>query len=268
MLRLFALVLLLFAAAACAPAATEAPPLPTSAVLPTLPPDTPTTDAPAGTPESAAQDAEPTLTPTLTLSPTTTLSPTPSVVPSSTATPPPTRTPVVRPTLAPTLAAIASATAAPVFVTLTPAPDGANAGLRGADVIISERQFQEELNLQIAGNPAIQGALVDFTPQGMDIQITASGGQAMVSGNIIFEITLVQQEGGGERFIAAQIVDIQTNAPEPPEGFVNTINTELFPALVATFDTILSGRVGADNNLEDFVITDTEMQIFLVVPGG
>jgi hypothetical protein len=67
---------------------------------------------------------------------------------------------------------------------------------------------------------------------------------------------------------AAQITigDITVNAPEPPEAYVELVNGDFFILMVNALDSILKQRVGAENDLENIVLTDTVMEVTLLVP--
>jgi hypothetical protein len=237
--------LLVFIAAACQPAPQPTLELPTLALIPSLTPSD-----------------EPTLTATQTETP----RPTDTPAPTLTATAFPTRTP--RPTqtqrpIDPTLAGIATSTAsaqeAPRFYTLTPSANGETNQVI-ADVVITESQFQEELNKQIANKPSIQKARADFVPGGILVELTALGGQAFITGRVMVNIQLTGS------FATISIGDIQVNAPEPPEAYVQVINEDFFPAMLATLDSILTQRLGDNHDLQNLVMTDTTMELYLLVP--
>lgn len=253
------LLALPFLFAACAPAAEPAA-LPTVAQLPTL------ADDAGGTAQAAATDLPP--SPTLDISATPTLTPSITPTATSTNTPIPTRTPVPRPTLEPTIAAAATITAQPVFSAPT-AAQGATADTSQlvADVVITETQFQAELDLLLQDSVEIQSATVDFRADGINILLTATGGEAMLTGNVLFGLTVARAlDNPADSFITIQVLDIQTNAPEPPEAYIAAISGPLFEALLNALDDLLAARLGAESNLEDVVLTDDAMLITLLVP--
>jgi hypothetical protein len=129
-----------------------------------------------------------------------------------------------------------------------------------ADVVITEQQFQDELNVQLDGIESIQRARVDFIPTGIAVELTATGGQAFITGNVIVSIQLTGS------FATISLADIIVNAPEPPEAYVQTITTDFFPAMIGTLDAILARRLGEEHNLQNLVMTDTTMELFLLVP--
>lgn len=237
--------------AACQPASVETPVLPTLAVLPSLT----RSETPTGTP-TESETPGPTMTPTVTL----TFTP----FPTFTATPRPSAT--LRATVEPTQAAIATGTAAaqeaPRFATVTPGGNvqpGSTPPMV-ATVIVTERQFQEELNLQLASYPSMQRARADFVPGGINVELTALGGQAFITGTVFVSIELTGS------FATISIGEITVNAPEPPEAYIETVTGDFFTLMVNVLDTILTQRVGDENDLENIVVTDTAIEITLLVP--
>ncbi len=194
MRRILLMMLLILAACQQAPAQE----LPTVAVL-ASPTSVPPTEPPSETPIPTA--VPPSATPTT--SPTSTQTASPTTSPTETATPlPPTQTP--SPTQDSATAFVISTRAAaieltPRIATLTPVPPGANAPIQNepqvmADIIITERQFQTAVDDAVQANPAIQSAAIDFTPSGMNVELTALAGQAYVTGE-------VQISHSGKRYI-------------------------------------------------------------------
>jgi hypothetical protein len=230
-----------------------------------LPSATPT-QTPALTATPAPSDTPaPTATPTQTLTPTLTLTRTP--LPTNTLTPRPMQTPLA--TLDPAQAAAQTATAAvmeaPRFATFTPAPDGSRptgTPARLADVTITEAQFQREVDARIAGSSAISRAVIDFVPGAIQVELTASGGVALTTGLVTVSVQLTGD------FATISISDIQMNAPEPPEAFIQAASGELFAALLDTLDSILTQRLGAQQKLRSIRVTDTAILVTLVVPGS
>ncbi|MBZ0281788.1 MAG: hypothetical protein K8L97_13700 [Anaerolineae bacterium] len=258
-MRLFIPFVLLIILAACQPAAPQGE-LPTLAVLPSLEP-------------SAEASAEPTLTETPEDTPIPTETSIPSLTPTATNTPPPSFTP--RPTrtaiatIEPTIAANASATAAvieaPIFSTFTPAPPGSTGPLGGtpaqlADVTITQGQFQEEVSLRLPNYPTIDRAIVDFVPGGINVELTASGGEAFITGRVFVSIILTGD------FATISLGEITVNAPEPPEAYVEVVTGDFFFMMVESLDAILKQRVGEEQDLESIVVTDTAMEVTLRVP--
>lgn len=238
---------------ACQPAEPQGE-LPTLAILPSLTPTATTVITSTPPPTSTPL---PTETPTITSTPTSTLIPT--------RTPSPTITPSI--TIEPTFAAQASATMAvqeiPRFSTFTPAPSGSQ--LPGtpamlADVVITEQQFQEEVNRRIASNPAIERALVNFVPDGIEVELTALGGEAFITGNVLLTIQL----SGDLATIA--IGDIRVNAPQPPEGYVQLVSGDFFLMMVDVLDSILKQRLGPEQKLRYIAVTDSTIEVTLLVP--
>ncbi|NWF70434.1 MAG: hypothetical protein HXY40_15205 [Chloroflexi bacterium] len=253
------LLIVMFAAAACQP--TPTPVLPTLAQFaeattssaPDMPTDT-VTSVPSA--ETAASSATTTPTPL----PNATLTRTPTVIPQQ---PRATLPPSVTPT--PNIAASTTARIeqAPRFSTLTPNPIVPTTTPQvAADVVITEAQFQQALNIRLADMPSIQSAIVDFTTESIVIGLTASGGDALISSNVVISV----QVANGVAFIT--ISDIQLNAPEPPPLYLQVITTDLYPAVIDTMDGILRERLGGITNLENIVLTGSAMNITLLVPAS
>ena len=243
--------LLLLILAACQPAAPESGDLPTLAALPT--------DAPTDVP---------TLPPTQTNTPAPTSTPAPSDTPTRRPTftpiPPDTRVPTQPPPTATPNVAMTQTRAvenAPRFSTLTPAPGGNGGGPQVlADVVITERQFHDEVNRRIEGLDSIQSARVDFVPEGIQVQLTALGGAAFTTGEVLVAFDVANG------FVQISIGDIRMNAVEPPEEYLAVVGGEFFTMMVDTLDSLLDARLGDEHNLESLVITDSAMEISLLVP--
>lgn len=219
-----ALLLLAVPVAACQPAA-EPPPLPTLVVLDETPP-TPTQESAPAAVEAVAQ-ASATFTP---LPPTVEAPPTPTL-------------PIVR------------------LSTVTPAPDEAAARPQAvADLVITESQFQAEVDRRVPSIDSIQRVRIDFTPQGITAELTALGGAAFITGNVQVDI---QVQGG---FAVITIGDITVNAPEPPETYVEVASREFFSLLIDVLDTLLNSRMGSQFNLQDLTLTDDSILVSLLVP--
>jgi hypothetical protein len=237
--------------AACQPDTSGLPQeLPTLAVLASL---TPTLDVDVPT-------AEPTAVPDTNTPPPTETIPRPTDVPQPTNTPRPTATPI-DPTQAAAVALTAAVDLAPRIITLTP---NANAVVGTAqvlaDVIITESQFQQAMNAAIAEISNIQQAYVDFQPDGIYVDLTALGGQAYIAGRVQ---VLIQLSGG---FATISIGEVTTNALEPPEGYLVTVNGEFFGMMVSVLDEILNQRVGPENDLQDLILTDSTLEVLLLIP--
>ncbi len=253
LLPLFLLALL----TACQPAPPE-PALPTLAVLPSLTPTATVTLPPTvtDTPQPSATPTE-TLTPTITSTPTDT--PEPTLPPRATAT--------LLPTVEPTLAAIGTATEAvleqPKFMTLTPPPLGTlppTTPQQLADVVITQAQFQEALNTQLSAYPSIQRAVIDFVPDGMNVELTALGGEAFITGSVFVSVILTGD------FATIGLGDIVTNAPAPPEAYVNVVTGDFMLAMLGALDATLRERLGPDQDLSTIKVDDEAMRLTLLVP--
>lgn len=259
--RLFTALLLAALAAACQPA-VEPPPLPTLAVLDAA--TAPPTLTPEGAPATATTgaDADATAVAAVTAEADTPLTPTEqasaTLIPSATLTfmPPPSATPPPTETAAP------SATLPTVrLVTLTPAPGQPPTTPQAlADLVITERQFQEEVDRRVASIDSIQDVRINFTPQGISAELTALGGTAFITGNVQVNVAV---QGG---FAVITIGDISVNAPEPPESYVLIASREFFSLLIDVLDTTLNSRLGSEFNLEELTLTDDALLVRLLVP--
>jgi hypothetical protein len=265
-ISLFALLL-----ASCAPAEE---PLPTLA--PTL---TPSIEPPTASPTSTSSPtAAPTATPTV--EPSATATSTASPTATATFTPSPTFTPsaTFTATVNPTVQAAASATAAqiqrPIFATFTPAPPGVPARPTStgtpqvvADVVITEAQFQQELNRLLAGKREVDFVEIDFAPDGVRVTLSALAGQAIASGE--FTVYFSMSQPGFNNLLT-----VYADSPEafrmvgglpPNEAFINVAYLEVVPAVFAAFDNILNERLGRGrHNLDNLVLTDREMLVTLL----
>lgn len=224
--------------------------------------------------QSATEGPSAVLTETETSAPTDTLEPTLTSTPQPTNTPVPTimssATPSLNPTRVVELSATAAILEAPRLSTLTPVPIGADVQppvytipVLAADVVITEQQFQEEVSLRVAANPKIQSAGIDFVtgnPSGILVRLTATGGQAFVTGDVFVSFQL----SGG--LLAISILDISVGSGEPPQSFVDIVQNDLFQLIVDSFDAIITQRLGTDHDLEQITFTDTTMDIMLLVP--
>ncbi|MBZ0293204.1 MAG: hypothetical protein K8L99_11620 [Anaerolineae bacterium] len=251
-MKLLCVLLLLSLLAACQSQSPEEGDLPTLAVLENVitPSDTPVpatdevpTDAPTLTPESSK-----------------------TPVPSATSTPLPTNTDIPEtqpPTLTPDSAATSttSAQSAPRFATLTPNPGGNRTTPQVlADVIITEGQFQEIVNRRVATIDSIESAFVDFVPEGIEVQLTATGGAAFITAEVLVAFDVA------EGFVQISIGDIRMNAAEPPEEFLTVVGGDFFTMMVETFSELLTQQLGAQHDLETLVIQGNTMEITLLVP--
>lgn len=264
--RVLLVFLTILLVSACQPADQPTLVLPTLASLPSV---TPTESASATLSDTAAPSDTATLRPSRTPRNTSTPTPsrTPTLTPTATQTPTITLTPSNTPN--PTSALIASGTAAveeaPRFSTFTPVPPGAPTAVLTtpqviADVIITERQFQEEVNLRLASYSSMQRALVDFTPGVIAVQLTALGGEAFITGNVQVR---VQATG---RFATISLGEIIVNAAEVPPAYADTVTGDFFIMITDSLNAILEQRLGQDQNLENIELTDTQMEITLLVP--
>ncbi|MBZ0303823.1 MAG: hypothetical protein K8J31_29045, partial [Anaerolineae bacterium] len=148
---------------------------------------------------------------------------------------------------------------------LTPVPPGANAPLRTtpvvmADAVITEQDFQQAVNRAIADIDSIQVATIDFVPGGIHVELTALGGVAFVTGEVQ---VLIQMSGS---FATISIGEVTVNGGEPTDTYLEVVSGDFFTMLVSVFDGLLTERVGPDHDLENIVLTDAAMEVFLLVP--
>ena len=239
--------------AGCQQASDEAQ-VPTLAVLPSL---TPSGDiAVSPTAEAVVTEVTATLVPSATIMPATiTAAPTDAPFPLPQAT-----SAAVVPTFPP-----AGAPGTVRLATLTPVPAGANAPVRTtpqvlADLVISEREFQRELNRAVAPIDTIQLAEIDFVPEGLNVTLTALGGQAFVTGEVLIEIQI------SGTFATFTISNIEVGGLEPSEEFQEVVAVDFFPAVIETLDNLLTARLGPGHDLENIMMADNEMRVFLLIP--
>jgi hypothetical protein len=258
MRRLSILMLIAIAVlAACQSATTEEPALPTLIVIPTAT-------------ETQTPTATPTIADTATPQPTRTPSNTPTETPTQTPIPPDTATP--EPTYDVTRAFVGTETAAVEevveFATFTPATSGVIRIATGtpqmvADLVINERQFQEEITRLVGLRDDIESAEVDFIEgAGIAFNVTAIGGDGALSTGILFIV--VESQNGLLEIYGQPIVE-EGNVLS--QDFIALVTGPfLVEVVISSLDDILTQRLGNTHNLETVVMTDTEMQVSLLVP--
>ncbi len=231
------IILLLSLLTACSSSSTPQV-VPTEFVLPT---------------ETTAKIPEPTSTPSE-ISPSATLQPTeaPSeTLPPSTETEVPTTT---LPTHAPIpLINIPAATNPPAF------------SIQSADIVIPLASFQDELNRRLNPVPDIETAVVTFVTgdnQGMVIRMTASGGTALVTGDITIDFQL------SDGLVAIIISSISIGSGDPPEVFRNLVMDTLSTEVVNAFDALIQQQLGSQHDLVDLTFTENTIEMTLFVPEG
>ncbi len=264
MRRLFILVMIAgVVLVACQAEPTEEPALPTLAILPTE------TTVPTET-SSPTATATLTATQTSTTQPTRTPSHTPTNTPTETPIPPDTATP--EPTVDLTRAFIGTATSAveeaPSFATFTPAADGVIRLSTGtpqmvADLVINERQFQEEITRLVELREDVESVEIDFIEDaGIAFNITAKAGNGALSTGILFIV--VEASDGFATIEGFPLVEEDEVLSQ--EFIVLITGPFLVEVVVPAIDDILEQRLGDSHNLETIVMTDTEMQVSLLVP--
>jgi hypothetical protein len=264
LMKLRGLILLsAFLLAACQPAADET--LPTLAVLATSTPAADSTEEiqPTDAPEEATTEpTAPAPTETFTPSPSPTSTRRPTITPTFTLTP---FVPTATSTLAPEQFLEATETQAfieaPIYRTFTPAPSSSGQQIttpeQFADIIITESQFQEDLDLLLSGNPNFIQSVVDFVPGSVLIQVTAADG---TTGLVSIPITLVSN------FVSITVDSVTVNGTEAPQAYVDLIYNEFFQLFFQTLDGIVVQRVGPQQNLEFLQITDSQILASVLVP--
>jgi hypothetical protein len=254
-------------------------------VIPTLRVLSSATPLPTLTYTPIATDTEaPTDTPVPTATYTETEIPTETFTPSNT--PTPSRTPIPSATVNATNVAIGTSTAqvieAPVFSTFTPPPPGIIVAVRPtstgtpqvvADVIITQSQYQEEVNRLLADNPDVSQAEVVLAEEGVFVNLSATGGDAFATGRFLIRFDLSTGIGGNS---FNNIVVIQPVAPLefemqgsglPSEAFVGIAYGDVTEAVFEAFNAILNQRLGEGNhNLEFITLENGRMLISLLVP--
>ncbi len=181
----------------------------------------------------------------------------------------PTATRTLRPvtatnTVEPTQAAIGTATQAvleaPRYATFTAAPAGtlvAASNLQQvADVLITEQQFQEEVDLKLLTTPSIERAIVNFTAGAIVVQMTADG----VTGTVTIPVTLVNN------LASITISSITSDQPTTPQDYIDVATGDLFVTMVNTLDQIVKQRIGAEQKLKSIAVTDSAIEVTLLVP--
>lgn len=264
MRRLLILVLITMGVlAACQTASEEEGELPTLAALPSAT-------------ETLTEIPSPTLTESPTVQPTNT--PQPSRTPSNTPTDTPTQTPIPEdsatpePTYNVTRAFNETSTAAveeaPVYATFTPATSGTIRISTGtpqmvADLIVNERQFQEEITRLVELRDDVESAEVDFIEEaGIAFIITAKGEDGSLSSGVLF---VVVESVDGLLEIYGQ--PLAEEGQVLSQDFIALISGPfLVEVVVASLDDILTQRLGDVHNLESVVMTDTQMLVSLLVP--
>lgn len=274
MRRTALIILLAFLAAACQPSDTE---VPTLFVLPSLTPVP--TETSTATPTDTDVPTETSL-PTETNTPTDI--PTETLTPSDT--PTPSRTPVPSATPNATGAAIGTATAqvleAPVISTFTPLPPGIIGAVRPtstgtpeviADVVITQAQFQEEIDRILEDNPDVGDVEILLGEAGLFVTLTASGGEALTTGRFLINFELSVGSGGFDNLVIIQPASpdnfVMRDGNEPSEEFIAIAHGAVTEAVFQAFDDILNQRLGqGQHNLEFITLADGQMGISLLVP--
>lgn len=263
MRRLLILALMTMGLLTACQTASDESELPTLAALPS---ETATlTETPSPTVTES-----PTVEPTNTSQPSFTPSNTPTDTPTHTPIPPDTATPV--PTYNVTRAFVETSTAAfeeaPVYATFTPATSGTIRIATGtpqmvADLVINERQFQEEITRLVEERDDVESAEVDFIEEtGMAFTIIAKGSAGASSTGVLFVIV---ESNDGLLEIYGQ--PLAQEGQVLSQDFIALISGPfLVEVVVSSLDDILTQRLGGIHNLESVVITDTEMQVSLLVP--
>jgi len=262
-LSLLVILIIIIMLAACQADPTEEPALPTLAVLPSETATLTETPSPTATETNTPR-------PTNTTQPTRTPSPTPTNTPTQTDIPDDTATP--QPTVNETTAFVGTSTAAveeaPVFATFTPATDGVVRLSTGtpqmvADLIINERQFEEEIRRLVAERDDVESAAVDFIAEaGIAFEITARSSDGALTTGILF-VVVETQNGFAEIYGQPLVAEGEVLS----QDFIALISGPfLVEVVVESLDDILNQRLGETHNLESIVMTDEQMLVSLLVP--
>lgn len=277
MRRIALFIAVAFLAAACQQTTDE---IPTLRVLSSATPLPTVTHTPEPTETVAPTDTpEPTATYTATEIPTETFTPS--------NTPTPSRTPIPSETPDATNVVIGTSTAqvieAPQFSTFTPLPPGIIGAVRPtstgtpevmADVIITQSQFQEEVNRILMGNPDVSQSELILAEEGVFVNLTATGGDAFATGRFLIRFDLSTGAIDGSGF--NNIVIVRPVAPDefvmrdgnaPSEEFITIAYGDVTEAVFEAFNDILNQRLGEGNhNLEFITLERGRMLISLLVP--
>lgn len=260
------LLLVALAAAACQPAQEDIV-IPTLAVLPTVTGAgvDETQEVSLTSPEAVTTGASETPTNRPTRPPTETVTPLPSSTARPTSTPDATRDAINT--------ATAAALEAPVLSTLTPTPtnpasasgestptQAAAAPEVAADLTITEAQFQEQLDLLLAGIPEVERAVVNFIPNAIEVQLTASGGDALITGIVTIDVNI------SDGFATFSPGEIEVNTDEIPEAYLEVVYGDFFLSIAHALDEIRAQRVGEESRFENLNITEDAILITLLVP--
>ena len=170
-------------------------------------------------------------------------------------------------TIEPTQAAIGTATQAvleaPRYATFTAAPLGTippTSSLKQvADVVINEQQFQEEVNLNLLTSSSMQSAVIDFVPGAIKVQMTTSG-ETPISGTVTIPVTLVND------LASITISDITSDQQPVPQSYVDVATGDLFTLMLETLDKIVKTRIGPQQKLKTMAVTDTAIEVVMLVP--
>lgn len=162
---------------------------------------------------------------------------------------------------------ISTFTPVPANVTARPTSTGTPQAV--ADVIILEGQFQEEIDRILRDNSDITDAEINFTPDGVQVIMTASGGEAITTGSFIVYFKPTNE--GFDNFLT-----VYADSPEAfamngggtaLEQFILTAYNTAVPSVFEAFNVILNQRLGeGQHDLEKLVITNEQMEITLYVP--
>ena len=249
---LLALILVL---AACQPSVQPTEVLPTVAVLPSG------GTATINEPQTAEATAATTVEVTAENTGEATAEATESTIQTETQTAVPTNT------LEPTQAAISTATEKalelPVYATFSAAPVGtlppAGNFNQVADVLINEQQFQKEIDSALPAKPSIQSAVVDFVPGAIVVRMTTNGATS-VSGTVTITVTLQND------LAAITIGDMTTDPMPPPQSYADVASVDMFQMMVGILDKIVKARIGPEQKLKSIAVTDTSINVTMLVP--
>jgi hypothetical protein len=178
-------------------------------------------------------------------------SPTASATPAEAATTVPTETPFT----------IVPETSVP---SRTPTPSTTPIALENTlDITITERAFQAAVNAAIPQTPSLERANIDFVSgedAGIQIQLTAPGGRALVTGDVFIRF----QISGGLVLVSVGAIEVASG--EPPEQYTQAVRDELYPLVTDVFGEAITAQVGEVSDLQSIVFADNVIEITLLVP--
>jgi len=138
-----------------------------------------------------------------------------------------------------------------------------------ADVVITERQYEEEVTLLLQDSTTIRTVEIGITPEGVRVTISALAGDAVTTGSFFVRFTLSDNE-------LNNFITVQADPPSlfsmngnivPSDAFVEVAYNEVVPAVFEAFDVILNQRLGTgEHDLDGIRFVAGQIDISLLVP--